>query len=105
MALCNLVHGHEGFGETYCHHLEVVVKTRNLNLVLFLRIPLFQKVKNAETPAIPDHWKVNTCCYMAVSLNWDVILLQFLYRVKAHILPFSVRFQYGPKNFAHTSAT
>ena len=69
MALCNLVYDHEGFGEAYCHHLQVVVKTRNLNLVLFLRIPPFRKVKNAETPAIPDHWKVNMCCYMAVSLN------------------------------------
>ena len=73
MTLCNLVHSHEGFGEAYCRNLEVVVKTRNLNLVLFLWIPLFRKVdhtvKNAETPAIPDQWKVNTCYYMAVSLN------------------------------------
>jgi len=105
MTLCNLVRDHEGFGEAYCRHLEVLVKTRNLNLVLFLWIPLFRKVNNSETPAIPDHWKVNTCCSMAVSLKWDVILPQFLYCVKAHILPFSVRFQNGPKNFAHMSAT
>jgi hypothetical protein len=42
---------------------------------------------------------------MTVSFKWNAVVLQFLHHVEAHTLLFSVIFQHGPCNFAHTSAT
>jgi hypothetical protein len=42
---------------------------------------------------------------MSVSPEWNAMLLQFLQHFKAHILPFSVRFQHNLQHFAHIPAT
>jgi hypothetical protein len=39
----------------------------------------------------------------AVCPERNAVLLQFLNHIKARTVPFVVRFQYRPQNFAHTS--
>ena len=42
---------------------------------------------------------------MAVPNEWRGTVLHFLHCLKAHSVPFKVRFHYKPHHFAHTSAT